>query len=297
MPHATRVLVVDDDSMTIELITEYLRGPRFEVVAAGDGAAAWSILEREGADLDVVLRDRMMPGIDGLEVLRRVKRHPRLANLPVIMQTALADSEDVVEGIAAGAFYYLTKPFDQDVLVTMVGAAAADHERYRELQREVRTQAGLLGLIRLVELEYRTPKEATDLGTLLAKACPDPERVVLGLSELLVNAVEHGNLGIGYADKSELTRSGTWEEEIARRLALPELAARVATVRLERDPDAVTITIRDQGQGFDPTPYLQIDPDRVFDSHGRGIALANLLSFDALEYRDGGRVAVATVAP
>ncbi len=54
-------------------------------------------------------------------------------------------------------------------------------------------------------------------------------------------------------------------------------------------------SIRDQGSGFDPEQYLEIDPKRVFDAHGRGIAMARLLSFDDLSYEDGGRCAVATV--
>jgi anti-sigma regulatory factor (Ser/Thr protein kinase) len=69
----------------------------------------------------------------------------------------------------------------------------------------------------------------------------------------------------------------------------------VASVRFERGGNTITVCIRDQGPGFDPAPYLQIDPNRVFDVHGRGIAIANLLSFDSLSYRQNGREAVATI--
>jgi anti-sigma regulatory factor (Ser/Thr protein kinase) len=119
---------------------------------------------------------------------------------------------------------------------------------------------------------------------------------VVGLSELLINAVEHGNLEIGYKEKSELMRAGEWSEEIRRRLANERFATRVAVACFERDNDRVRITISDQGPGFDPSPYLLIDPGRVFDSHGRGIAIANLISFDNLQYRSGGREVVAAVA-
>ena len=56
-------------------------------------------------------------------------------------------------------------------------------------------------------------------------ACPDPEAVIIGLTELLVNAVEHGNLGITYEDKTALNAAGTWDTEVRRRLALPENAS------------------------------------------------------------------------
>lgn len=291
-----RVLVVDDDPLSVELILEFLAGGGYEIETAGDGREGWTRLEGRPEDFDVVLLDRIMPRMGGLELLRRIKKHPLLASLPVIMETSAGDRQEVVEGISAGAYYYLTKPFDADMLRSMVRAAVEDYERYRILQRDVRTSAGMLRLMRTGVFEFQTPEEATDLGGFLAKACHDPERVVIGLSELLINAVEHGNLEIGYEEKSELMRSGRWTEEIRRRLETERFARRVATARFERDRGRMRIVIRDEGPGFDPSPYLQIDPGRVFDSHGRGIAIANLLSFDEIQYLDGGREVVATVS-
>jgi len=290
-----RVLVVDDDPFALELILEYMEGSGFDLRTACDGAEAWEILNAEADQFDVVLLDRVMPRMGGMELLERIKDSESMASMPVIMQTSASDRQEIVEGINAGAYYYLIKPFEGEILVSMVGAAVSDHNRFRALQDEVKKSAGMLGLMRTGTFEYRTPDEATDLGGFLANACPDPERVVIGLSELLINAVEHGNLEISYAEKSELNRSGTWSEEIERRLATPEYRERTARVQLDRDAGGIKIAILDQGPGFDPRPYLQIDPTRVFDSHGRGIAIANLLSFDSLEYRRGGREVVATL--
>ena len=78
-------------------------------------------------------------------------------------------------------------------------------------------------------------------------------------------------------------------------MALPEYATRIASVEVERSSDGLVFTIRDEGRGFEPGPYLEIDPARVLDAHGRGIAMARLLSFDDLRYEDGGRRAVALV--
>jgi DNA-binding response OmpR family regulator len=290
-----RVLVVDDDPLSLEIICEYLQPPAFETVTAHDGQEGWSVLDRRPHQFDVVLTDRMMPRIDGMQLLQRIKRDPRSRSLPVIMVTAAAERRDIVEGINAGAYYYLTKPIDGEMLVVMAGAAASDYERFRALQREVRAEQGVLGLLRQGIFEYRRPEEATRLGAFLAKACPQPERVVTGLSELLINAVEHGNLEISYAEKSTLIRSGEWQNEVERRLTSETYAPRVARVELERTNREIVVTIRDQGAGFDPKPYLQIDPQRVFDSHGRGIAIANLLSFDSLYYRDDGREAIGII--
>jgi anti-sigma regulatory factor (Ser/Thr protein kinase) len=143
--------------------------------------------------------------------------------------------------------------------------------------------------------EFRTIKEAGELGTLLAYACPEPERQVVGLTELLINAVEHGNLGITYSDKTRLNAEGRWREEVERRLQLDEYKDRKATVEFARDSSGVSIVIRDEGSGFDWTPYLQIDPKRAFDTHGRGIAMAKMLSVSKLEYRGTGNELLAYI--
>jgi len=291
-----RVLIVDDDPMSRELIEEFLDEREFETVSCEDGLAAWELLKQHPHSFDVVLLDRMMPRMNGLELLRRIKKDQELTHLPVIMETAAADHTDIRQGIDAGAFYYLTKPLEASMLATMVRAAASDYERFRELQQEVRKGVGVLGLMQTGVFRFTTPEEAMDLGSFLAQAYPDPERVVLGLSELLVNAVEHGNLEISYEEKTELNTHHRWHEEVRRRLGSREYAGRFATVSIRRSGDQIDISIQDQGRGFDPRPYLQIDPSRVFDTHGRGIAIANLLSFDTMEYRQQGTQVVASVA-
>ncbi|UGA40415.1 response regulator [Chromobacterium haemolyticum] len=109
MPH--KLLLVDDEPFNLELMAELLQDAGHEVVQAEDGETALAILQREGETFSTVLLDKMMPGISGFDVLRRIKSEPRLEFLPVIMQTAMGAASSVQEGLAAGAFYYLTKPF------------------------------------------------------------------------------------------------------------------------------------------------------------------------------------------
>ena len=107
-------------------------------------------------------------------------------------------------------------------------------------------------------------------------------------AELLLNAVEHGNLGISYAEKSRLLDANTWEQAVEDRLADPVFGHRTASVSVSRDGSAVTFVIRDQGEGFDWTDYLDFDPERAFDAHGRGIAMARQASFDEVEFLGNG---------
>jgi Histidine kinase-like ATPase domain len=143
--------------------------------------------------------------------------------------------------------------------------------------------------------EIRTLAEAKELAARLAEAHPDPERVVIGLTELLVNAVEHGNLGITYREKADLLEGGDLQAEIERRLALPELAGRRVKVTLRCDADTVATRIEDCGEGFDWRPYLDYDPERALDPNGHGIAIARGMSFDDVTYHGRGNVVVALV--
>ena len=95
---------------------------------------------------------------------------------------------------------------------------------------------------------------------------------------------------------SGLVRNGIWQEEIERRLEAPD--NRNGFVELEFGVTASRVQIRiwDQGPGFDWVPYLDLDPSRAFDPHGRGIAMARLSSFDDLEYVNPGNQVIATVS-
>jgi anti-sigma regulatory factor (Ser/Thr protein kinase) len=138
-------------------------------------------------------------------------------------------------------------------------------------------------------------QEARNLAYFIANCFPDPEAAVYGLNELLINAVEHGNLGITYAEKTQLTFEGQMAEEIERRLNLRENAQKWAYLSFNACEKAVKVTIKDQGKGFDWRPYLEISPDRATHPHGRGIATSKLMSFTSIQYLGCGNEVVCAV--
>lgn len=143
------------------------------------------------------------------------------------------------------------------------------------------------------QFTFRTLQEARSLASVVAGLFPDPKRVEVGICELLLNAVEHGNLGITYEEKSELLARGGLEEEVTRRLTLPLYAERLATLDVQRLEGGIRLVVTDQGKGFDWRPYLEFSAERAADAHGRGIATARLLCFTKLEYRGNGNEVVA----
>ena len=296
MPDKTRVLVVEDNAYDRELLQIHLRDEEFAADFATDGVEAWGLLEQRADRYDLVLLDRSMPRMNGIELLGRMKRDPRWRNIPVILQTAHVGRDEMIEGMRAGAYYYLSKPYDAEVLLSVIRTAAADSHEIRELQKRLRRGLHVLSLLSEARFSIRTLDQARDLAGVLANACPDPESAVVGLTELLVNAVEHGNLGITYEEKSSLRNCHEWEAEVLRRLGLRENASKRVDVHFQRDGDQLHFHIRDEGNGFEWRRYLDIDPHRAFDTHGRGILLARHFSFSALEYRGRGNEVTATVS-
>jgi DNA-binding response OmpR family regulator/DNA-binding CsgD family transcriptional regulator len=101
-------LIVDDSPETLRLLTDALDGAGMTVMVAMDGAAAMRIVDQ--ITPDIILLDAVMPGMDGFETCRRLKRDAGLSNVPVIFMTGLAETEHIVHGLEAGGVDYVTKP-------------------------------------------------------------------------------------------------------------------------------------------------------------------------------------------
>ncbi|WP_456459686.1 response regulator [Desulfurobacterium sp.] len=112
---ACNVLVVEDDKLQRELLVDVLEDNGFNVFSATSAERAEAIVKDE--DMDVVVTDVRLPGKSGIEFLKSVKR---IKNVEVIIITAFSNVDDAVKAIKLGAFHYLTKPYDVDVLVNLV---------------------------------------------------------------------------------------------------------------------------------------------------------------------------------
>lgn len=282
------LLVVDDEPINLEIISEYLEGEPFELTLAGSGEQAWTLLDEDAEKYNAVILDRMMPGMSGIELLRRMKADPRTEYLPVIMQTAAAAPEQVAEGLRAGAYYYLIKPYERTTLLSIINAALEDLTRWDDLTQRMSHNVLALNLINEAHFSMRTLEEAQAVAGLIAQVAAEPETAVVGLAELLVNGVEHGNLGIDFAAKSRLKYEDGWSNEVERRLALPENQDKRVRLHLQPCAEGWLVTIRDEGPGFDWASFLEVAPERAFAPNGRGIVLARKLAFTSMTYKGNG---------
>lgn len=289
-----KILAVDDEPLNLDILTEYLEAEEFEVITALGGELALEKLTTT-PEIDLIVLDRMMPNLNGMEVIRLLKKDERYRHIPIIMQTAAAQSSQILEGIQAGVYYYLTKPYDENLLVGIIHSALREMNFSRETRNEGTKYKEIPSLMSTAEFQFSTISQAKALAHFIANAFPDPEKALYGLTELMLNAIEHGNLGITYAEKKKLLLSGKLWEEIDRRLTIAENKHKYVKILFESKKEVFRISITDQGKGFDWRAYLNLCPNRMMDPNGRGIATAKF-SFTTMEYVGKGNEVVCTIA-
>ena len=150
---AATVLIVEDDPDTVNLVRLYLRRDGYKVLSAPDGREGLKLAQDAGPDL--VVLDLMLPGMDGLEVCRELRRD---SNVPIIMLTARVEEEDRLEGLNLGADDYVTKPFSPRELAARVRAVLRRTTRDAAEEGPLRLVVGDI----TVDLEKRTVQSGED---------------------------------------------------------------------------------------------------------------------------------------
>src|SRR5688572_28559321 len=131
MPRPTQILLADDDKVTLNVLNDVLSRAGYDVITAVDGEQAWKKLQSSTAQ--VAILDWLMPGLEDIEICRRAQQEPKLANRCFILVTGKSSTEDLVQGLQAGASDYLRKPFEQPQLLARVEVGI----RFMELQRQL----------------------------------------------------------------------------------------------------------------------------------------------------------------
>jgi CheY-like chemotaxis protein len=269
MPHTRPcILLVDDEDENLVLLEAMLERFGANLFVARSGSEALAMAHELAGTLDAVLLDRRMPGWSGLELARRFAAEPGLAPIPLIFQTAAGDRRELREGIDAGGLWYLTKPFDREVLVSVLRSAIERHRTWRDASLQSAPP-----LADEVEFTFARTAPCHALAARLATDCAAMHLVRLGLAELLLNAVEHGLLGAGFTRKRELLQNGGWTQWLAEHEAriAPD---RVASVSRRCGTDVVEFEIVQAGAGYDAVPDLIGEPGWATAPNGRGLLRA-----------------------
>jgi CheY-like chemotaxis protein len=282
-----KVLLVEDEPVLRSLMTDMLSGFGCDCTVAADGAEGVEAIA--SGDFGLAVVDMLMPRMNGLDLLRAIRGFDRKP--VVVISTAFGSEDHAREAMRLGASDYLRKPVRFPDLAGMVRKYAAV---VAARQSEPAAPEGVLYCethLRLSNHLAKVPGIARYLvGAGLPAGTAEDLPAFLGLNELLQNAIEHGNLGIGGAAKREALAKGAtaYDALVEQRRSDTQTADRSVLVRMVATPQFVEWQIEDAGEGFDWPAFATPDefPDDMLP-HGRGIYLC-MCYFDELEYLGSG---------
>ncbi|KKJ75531.1 hypothetical protein WH95_17615 [Kiloniella litopenaei] len=292
-----RVLLIEPDETVRAQITNFLTDKNFDVICSLDPDAILFDDDLKADPIGLILisdeYDRDLLSASSL-VLGASRKLPQ--QIPTVVMTEIDSRKSPLEVVVHNWFHTIKKPCDLDILYSVTCAAVNQFNHVRALLNEIETRSSAIGLITSGTFEFQTVEEARNLTTMLSLACPGADGIVIGLNELLQNAVEHGNLEIGYNLKTELLETGRLYDEIQNRIKLEPFNTRYVRVSYTRNDDEIVFIVEDEGKGFNWRKYLTIDDERIRSSHGRGIAMAKMMVFSELTYNDKGNRVTARIA-
>lgn len=192
-----RVLIADDDADVRDSLAMFFSSRGHKTSTAKDGREAWEMMGNERPD--VCILDIMMPGMTGIDVCRQARQDPELADTPILLLSAKSSDDEIVEGLRAGAWDYVTKPYLNAEIIARAESAlrkvqyASENRRSLQLEeflqslsvvrRNLRpTIVHLLGELRGLRMNYRP--EEDDLRASLDEACRNAGRLLVILDKL-----------------------------------------------------------------------------------------------------------------
>ncbi len=281
------ILVVDDNPMNLGVLFDHLKTSGFKILIAEDGESA--IHQAKFAKPDVILMDVMMPGIDGFEACRNLKKDEETKDIPVIFMTALFETADKIKGFEAGAVDYITKPFQNEEVIARITAHLTIQLQKKELQELNATKDKLLK--ELGELNATKDK----FFSIIAHDLRSPFNGLIGASDLLIQSFE--------ALEKEIVIDLIKSMNIASRNAFNLLNnllewSRSQTGRIEWDPNItdISIIIREnklllkhnaEEKGISVVSEIQDNTFVYADEHMINTIIRNLIT-NAMKYSRSG---------
>ncbi len=293
-----KVLIVEDQADvrdTIRLGLRTIRQFKFEFVEAVHGKDGMRCLKSRYTP-DLIIADLMMPEMDGFTFIKTVKQEKKYQYIPIIVLSAKSSGEDISRALQLGAIDYLFKPFEYEDLSRIVrnieiGLQLKTADKVHSLKEQLEDRQQEWETIRALEVSRVFKVKKTDnilsLCGLFTIYFPKDKRNVLymGLNEIILNAIVHGNLELPSAIKDKESGSRIFKEKIKEREKLAPYKDREVTVTLAQFSNSIQIDVLDQGLGFDPSDLKNSakDPESLLSPHGRGITMTKF-AFDVVEF-------------
>lgn len=286
-----KILIVENDIVSRELLRIVVEKEGYEYKCAEDGIQG---LEMFNEFLpDVMISDIHMPHFDGISLIKRIRKVER--NVIIIMITAHGNGQVALEALESGANNYLKKPVNLDELRALL-------YRYKTVLESKLRKQDVSTLIKKQELRIEVASDLHYIPTLAeflankVKHIYSPSELIsleLGISELLLNAVEHGSFSISAEDKKEALKNNSLAELYHERKNNPLYADRKIHITFKKNALYCEWIVKDEGDGFDwrllPTPDLS---NLSSELQGRGVYISKL-QFDDVQFLGNGNVVSA----
>ncbi len=283
-----KVLIIEDDFISRNYLHDLVKYSGYDCATAQNAADGFDMYLREKPE--VIVCNIIMPGISGLEFLQKIRQIDR--HTIIIMITSVSSERLAVDALRLGANDYLRKPLQDNDLLSAIKRAGSRINLDEPISQYGEIDSGTMVL--KFNTDINAPRLIVD--RLMDELAPDyfeseaRANIEIGLSELVTNAIEHGNLNITFEEKSEMLKNFSLEDLYSKRLKDKKLANRKVTVEYSFSPEKCEWTITDEGNGFDPTKIPDpLAEENIESLHGRGIFFSRHL-FDSVEYLGKGNI-------
>jgi YesN/AraC family two-component response regulator len=281
-----KILVIDDEEPVRDVLKAALVENGYSVFEAENGKKG--VEKFIDVNPDIIITDVNMPEMSGIDVTKKIK--DMKSDADVVIMTGYGTEDLVVQSLRSGATNYIKKPVDFKELMSILDSLILKRENRRRFEvlkeivvREEKTLsignniAKIWGTVN--QILFNLPQKIEEISV---------EGLKIGLYEILVNAIEHGNLGITYEEKKEALSSNTYNKLLKQRLKEADTAGKKVTIKSTFSRQQLQVEIEDEGNGFNykELSFLE-DPETLLSAHGRGILLASLY-FDVIEYHGSG---------
>ncbi|MCI0471001.1 MAG: SpoIIE family protein phosphatase, partial [Candidatus Aminicenantes bacterium] len=283
MSYKGTILIIDDNNDLLEYLKDFFMIYDYEVILAETGNEG---IEKFREYLpDIVISDMRLPDKNGNIVVKEIKAINK--DVPIIIITGFSDKQLILSAMRNGALDLLKKPFKPKDLKYLIN-------KIDTLFRKIKVKLSSS----FIDWEKRQFRISNDIYAISSVVnfvfsnidyiSEDVSFMKNGLQELLINAVEHGNLNISYEEKQELLEKGDYNRHLKEKASLPAYRDKYVMIKVFSTADYLKIIIEDMGNGFDlssiPDPE---NPENFLKESGKGILMA-LHAYDKVEYNEIG---------
>jgi len=274
---ARNILVADDEVTNLDILSHSLKKNGHNVVCCQNGLEALLELDNKPEFFDIVLLDRMMPELDGIELLSKIKNDNRLKDIPVIIQSAKSLAEEVEEGMNSGACEYLTKPYNTKDLLSAIDSVGEGRNISEKSEKDTVSD--------FIDFEICDPDDIMLTSLYISVLYPESEKIQNELTEIIRISIEHGNLSIPVPLRRQiLEKQGEKEynDEIEIRLADASYIKNKTYINFSKFDNEIVLKIKNDGAVVNWKSFFDADNEYDIDNEDSIILRSNL--FDIAEY-------------